>query len=1170
MKKIFFSFIFTLCLVFSLVATVMAADTENTYYVVQSDGSDVALALTAEGKSVVSIDKLYSSYGESTKADSTYFISQFDGQVLNLILAENVSYAMSTNPSNPTGSGIRLDKAVTMNVYFNGHYWWIPDDNRYAGFFINNQGAHLSLIGDRTVEEVSASFNLSSVNAKTTSNAVDYYGGYIGFYIEKGDLTIKNAVIIGEDEVIYQKDNNASGTTTLTLDTCMVNNKDKSCRTIVLRSEGKASVTVQFNHAYVDKAQIHNMIEGSYINNSKMALLYTDSWLADTHIGKVYFYVNDSAITEYTSAGDVHHMVAKNSSFNKIDLIGDASGGAYATLIGSTYNTVNLKRKSASRNGTLYVATEADCYTAATRTVYTYDDSTSSIISYVDNQYPLDNPAKGHKPSGEMLSISYEGYLERGDGVYVCAVCGEEYLEKGVLEPLFSCLGYSVFEGGSGSFAVGYMVNVDALARYSEVTGNGVTYGIFVVLKDKIGTGDLFSADGETAAGVVSADVSGYNVQAFELKVTGILETQRNVMLAMGAYVRTEDKGGVKYSYLQNSAPLENEKYEFISYNEILDRVMEKEVASLEDMVVEYGQPVELAKTVNVRGEERELTYSFEGNGISIENYTLTGLIKKSETTVIAKAKGFTGTFKVQVKATVGENYKYVVVIGVDGAGAYFKDADTPNIDAIFGGGAVTYNCLTSDPTISAQCWGSLMHGVTPSVHGLTNDIVSSTAYSNRSKYPSFFRVIRENDENAVLASFCNWNPINVGIVEDGIGVHKVGGMSDSKLTAEIVAYLENNNPTAMFVQFDEADGAGHSTGYGNATQLAKISEIDGYIGQIYAAYEKSGILDETLFIVTADHGGSGTNHGGLTDSEKYVMFAATGNSVQNGEIEDMEIRDTAAVVLMALGYECPETWTARVPSGLFNGVVAEERPVYVDKESGRYHETEATPEKDSQGYVTNFVNGHELSTYFTFDGDITDEMGGSTKQGGTLSYEDAYFGQGVVLDKGYVSLSNYTPGTDSFTFAFWIKKDNSSGEDPCVFSNKNWQTGKNTGLAFTIRSSNDVRLNFGDGSNRVDCDVKLPTNYKEGWMHVIAIVDRENNKIGVCIDFQTVIFVDIPDSLKADSLDTSYSVLNIGQDGTGRYGISLDATLDEFMIFEGAFDQEDVYDLAAYYDIYD
>ena len=100
------------------------------------------------------------------------------------------------------------------------------------------------------------------------------------------------------------------------------------------------------------------------------------------------------------------------------------------------------------------------------------------------------------------------------------------------------------------------------------------------------------------------------------------------------------------------------------------------------------------------------------------------------------------------------KTYKHVVVIGVDGAGAFFKEADTPNIDRIFANGAVTYKCLASNPTISAQCWGSLLHGVTPVYHGITNSIAENTAYPADSKFPSFFRVIRENDEKAVLASF--------------------------------------------------------------------------------------------------------------------------------------------------------------------------------------------------------------------------------------------------------------------------------------------------------------------------------------------------------------------------------------------------------------------------------
>ena len=70
------------------------------------------------------------------------------------------------------------------------------------------------------------------------------------------------------------------------------------------------------------------------------------------------------------------------------------------------------------------------------------------------------------------------------------------------------------------------------------------------------------------------------------------------------------------------------------------------------------------------------------------------------------------------------EPYKHVIVIGVDGAGAFFKDANTPFIDNIFKGYASSYSVLTSNPTISAQCWGSLLHGVTPVFHKLTNSVV--------------------------------------------------------------------------------------------------------------------------------------------------------------------------------------------------------------------------------------------------------------------------------------------------------------------------------------------------------------------------------------------------------------------------------------------------------------
>ena len=509
--------------------------------------------------------------------------------------------------------------------------------------------------------------------------------------------------------------------------------------------------------------------------------------------------------------------------------------------------------------------------------------------------------------------------------------------------------------------------------------------------------------------------------------------------------------------------------------------------------------------------------------------------------------------------------YKYVVVLGVDGAGAFFEKADTPFIDSIFQSGAITYSMLSENPTISAQCWGAMLHGVTSDVHGLTNSIVAATPYPTDSRFPSVFRVIRENDPEATLASFSHWNPINVGIIEDGLGVHKDTAGTDKELTQKIVSYLKKQIPTFLFVQFDDVDAAGHANGYGTPAQLNKISEIDTYIADIYDTYDKLAVLHETLFIVTADHGGSGTSHGGLTNTEKYVMFAATGETVTAGEIEDMEIRDTAAVVLHALGYDLPDTWTARVPSGLFEGVEAGERPVWVDKESPRYHETQPTPAVGSEAYITSVLPDANLLTYLTFDGTVDDDMGGDVTAHNKLYFvENGYFGQSVAIDDGYISLEDYKLGKDSFTLGFWIKTSGSVS-DPPILSNKNWASGLNPGFVLVLRDGANICFNAGNGSSRLDFNYPLPSDYRTGWMHVLLIADREAGTISLCYDFGKLSTLKIPAALQNATFD-ALSSLNIGQDGTGNYDRKLAAELDELMIFEGALSQKQITALASYY----
>jgi len=275
---------------------------------------------------------------------------------------------------------------------------------------------------------------------------------------------------------------------------------------------------------------------------------------------------------------------------------------------------------------------------------------------------------------------------------------------------------------------------------------------------------------------------------------------------------------------------------------------------------------------------------------------------------------------------TYGDTIERVVIVGVDGAGAFFKDAKTPNFDSIFANGAVTYSALTMYPSLSAECWASCLHGVEPSKHGITNDNSGSPDSLNPA-YPSIFKVIRDHSPNARLASFCSWVNVNFSIVENGIDVYKYNANgNDEKVTNKVCEYIAENDAELIFVHLNDPD-RGHDVGFGSQAHLNEIADVDNQIGLIYDALADAGLLETTLFIVTTDHGGNGNSHGGWTDAEKYITFAAVGPKVLAGSIGDMNISDTAAIVLYALGYEQPDNWTCRVPSGIFAGITAEARP---------------------------------------------------------------------------------------------------------------------------------------------------------------------------------------------------------------------------------------------------
>lgn len=509
------------------------------------------------------------------------------------------------------------------------------------------------------------------------------------------------------------------------------------------------------------------------------------------------------------------------------------------------------------------------------------------------------------------------------------------------------------------------------------------------------------------------------------------------------------------------------------------------------------------------------------------------------------------------------KKYKSVILLGIDGGGAFYKTAYTPNIDRIFAEGATTYECLTANPTISAQCWGTMLTGVSPLKHKFTNDYIAANENKISDTYPTVFRLIKEAYSDAKLAAFCNWNPIYNGIIEHDLGVINKTG-DDVQVKDYILDYLKTDIPTFMFVQFDSVDAAGHSSGYGSVAHLCALEQIDAYVGEIYELLESKGYLKDTLFLVTSDHGGFGNSHGGLTNDEKYVFFGAKGESINNNDNIVMQVSDIPSIITYALDCKTSESWESYIPQELFtDNMTPKKRIEYRSPVS----ENKSTPLINSEEYIGEFIDESKIKCMYTFDTDLKPYIGNiQATEKGKLYYTNGFNGKSChVSGEGYIQLNGQIFAKDSFSIACWVKMPEIADIDPCIYSNKNWASGSNSGFVLSARK-NDIKFNLGyNGSIRHDFTVSYPIDYEDNWFHTLLTVDRNSSKVKLYINFILVADEQLASDFDSVSFDTNMP-FTIGQDGTGAFPHSLRSEIDDLIIFTEALNNEEIKALSEYY----
>ena len=270
------------------------------------------------------------------------------------------------------------------------------------------------------------------------------------------------------------------------------------------------------------------------------------------------------------------------------------------------------------------------------------------------------------------------------------------------------------------------------------------------------------------------------------------------------------------------------------------------------------------------------------------------------------------------------QTIKKVLLIGIDGCRADALElANTPTIDNLIANGVYSLDALNDDITISGPGWSAILCGVWSNKHLSIDNSFVGTDYAN---YPPLFKRIEDFDANLHTVSICNWNPINDYIVQS-YADFKLNVSSDLEVSNEAISYISSNDPDCMFLHFDDVDHAGHSDGFSpNVSQyITAIEGVDALLTPIMQTISQrpNYANEDWLVLITSDHGGVGTSHGGTSIEHQNVVVIASGNTIAQ-EI----IRKDSSLIFDSV-YNCLTDTTELQFDGIDDYVQIPSNPVY-------------------------------------------------------------------------------------------------------------------------------------------------------------------------------------------------------------------------------------------------
>lgn len=285
-------------------------------------------------------------------------------------------------------------------------------------------------------------------------------------------------------------------------------------------------------------------------------------------------------------------------------------------------------------------------------------------------------------------------------------------------------------------------------------------------------------------------------------------------------------------------------------------------------------------------------------------------------------------TIDVKAQDTEDLSYDHVIVLAFDGWGSSsFETAIMPFLKSKLSESAWTLKKRSILPTSSACNWATMFKGAGPEAHGFIVWDTQSPAFDvtyadEKGNFPSVFSLFRKQYPDRDMGYFYQWEGMKYIFDMDDFSSTEAFPVSlegSEKMKDAAIKYIKEKKPGLAAFIWDYPDKTGHTIGWYTEEYMKELSHVDTIIESIVNACIESQIIDETLFIITSDHGGHEKTHHQPLMSDLETPFLLFGKGIKPGEIKEPVMQyDVASILTDFFRIEKPKAWRGKTPEDLF------------------------------------------------------------------------------------------------------------------------------------------------------------------------------------------------------------------------------------------------------------